>query len=82
MAKTLDARLSRLEAGSSGAQPLVIFLQGYRSPNDSKQPQAIVGDAGQRWERMADESEQELKERASREAKRNQLGVALLAVLT
>lgn len=81
MAKTLDARLSRLEAGRDGPQPLVIFLKGYRHPDDSTLPKAIVGSAGQRWERLEDESEAELCDRASREVQRNQWGVALLSVL-
>lgn len=81
MAKTLDARLARLEAGRDGTQPMVIFLRGYQHPDDSTPPQVIVGGAGQRWERLEDETEAELCERASREVQRNQWGVALLSVL-
>lgn len=81
MAKTLNDRLARMEAGRDGVHPLVIFLKGYRHPDDNTPPQAIVGGAGQRWERLEDETEAELCDRASREVQRNQWGVALLSVL-
>lgn len=82
MAKTLEARLSRLEAGRDGIQPVVIFLMSYRHPDDSTPAKAIMGGAGQRWERLEEETEAELCARASREVQRNQWGVAMLSVLT
>ena len=80
--KTLNARLKRIEGGRGGTQPLVIFLQGYRDPDASNPPpKAIIGDAGQRWERMEGETEEELKSRASSEVRRNKWGVVILTNL-
>jgi hypothetical protein len=81
---TLDNRITRLETKASpyDGLPKTIFIT-FLTPGDTeadirKLRHSFAGGDCQEWERGADESEQEFRDRASKEATRNAVGMAML----
>ena len=75
----LEPRIAALERASPAPEGMVI-LRRFVSPGRLKEEiQRLQSDAGEEWTRQPGETEQELIDRASREATRNQWGVASLS---
>lgn len=76
--KRLEQRIEALERIEKTTDEVTI-IRRFISPGNLNPPtNSIHGPDGQLWERQPGESEEELIERAKREAKRNQWGVAVL----
>ena len=79
--QALDKRITALEKATH--QSNKVFIIRYDSPGDlSREIFNLEGDYSesprQHWTRRKDETEQDFKDRASKEVTRNQYGVATL----
>ena len=77
--KNLEPRIAALEQASpAGREPLTLIARLEAPGAVGAEVQTVRTIAGATWERRPGETEQELIDRASREAERNAIGVALL----
>ncbi|MCK6417295.1 MAG: hypothetical protein L6Q63_17505 [Giesbergeria sp.] len=79
---TLEKRLEALEANTPHIPDRVTLVTFVKPGELDKEIQrictALVADEGQQWIRESGETEQEFRERATREAPRNAYGASLL----
>jgi hypothetical protein len=76
---SLEPRIAALEKASPAPEGMVI-IRRFVSPGHLDAPiLCLRSDTGEEWTRQPGETEQELIDRASREVKRNQWGVASLS---
>ena len=81
--QNLDKRIASLEqANPANGFPKTIFIT-FMSPNDTKPDIRKLGcthrdGVCQKWERGQNESEDDFKDRASKEVSRNAAGIAML----
>lgn len=76
--QNLDKRVAALESKSGQAENLT-FIRHYVSAGHlDEEIYRLRDDYGNTWTRQPNETEQELKDRATKEVKRNPLGFAIL----
>ena len=76
----LEKRIASLEATTAPVADLTIFLR-YVSPGRlDDEIFCLCDDYGNQWMRQPNETEQELKDRATAQVKRNAWGVAILTM--
>jgi len=81
---TLERRIAAIETKASpyDGLPKTIFITfltpGDTGPGIRKLRHSFAGEGCQEWERGTGESEQEFRDRASKEATRNAVGMAML----
>lgn len=75
----LEPRIAALEKASPETEGLVLIRRFVSPGRLTEEIHRLQSDTGQQWTRQPGETEQELIDRASREATRNQWGVASLS---
>lgn len=80
--QSLEKRIAALEAARPAMEGEVIFLSFVTMDETDKEIYKVcaswVADEGRQWTRESGETEDEFKERVSREVQRNPHGVTLL----
>ena len=76
---SLEPRIAALEKASPATEGLVLIRRFVSPGRLTEEIQRLQSDTGEQWTRQPGETEQELIDRASREATRNQWGVASLS---
>jgi hypothetical protein len=74
----LEKRITAIEALNPHAQDTTLIRQYVRPGQPDTEIYHLRDDDGQRWERLHSETEQQFIDRASADAKRTALGIALL----
>jgi hypothetical protein len=77
MQNTLTRRVAALEAKKPAIEQMTIF-RVFVSPGNPNPAINHIQCQGENWTRLAGESEEDFRDRASREVKRNAWGVASL----
>lgn len=76
--QTLEKRIAALEQANPPTEELTIIRRIVWPGHLDAEISRLRSGAGEAWERLPGETEQELVDRASREVKRNAFGVARL----
>jgi hypothetical protein len=74
-----ENRIAALEQANPPREELTIIRHFVSPGHVNDEILRICGDGGQLWERLPGETEKELFDRAKREVKRNELGIAQLS---
>ena len=77
---SLEKRIAALETTSAPADDMTIIRRFVRSGHLDDEIFCLCDDDGNQWTRQPSETEQELKDRATKEVKRNAWGVAIFTM--